>query len=270
VITVPPYRETALRRIADTPTLKMMDLWKMETRRALGQSIEIMVDNRRNGSAFQSFQGQVNTAIPEKYGDELVLKLWLENFPNPNMIILTHEIGHWVLKLQGYQNLACKPADQFGRGPLLNDVAVHIPLYALQRSIGLNPQTEIDLRTDHDILLCSEAQGEAVDDKTSALLLADDIQNCSKAKCDQLRTALKQNLPAVLRLIEEIVSAAGGHDLMNPQQSLAFRYRVVERLELEGNSTQATNSRYASPNGKRSNTSSDTPTPSRRKPCTHS
>lgn len=218
----------------DTPTLKMIDLWRSETRRVVGQSIEIMADNRRNNMAFRSFQGQLNTAIPEKYGGQLVLKLWLEVFPNPDMIILTHEIGHWVLKLQGYQNLACKPRDQSNRGTLLNDVASHVPLFVLQRSIGHDPQAEIDSRTSHNIRLFSEAKAEAIDEKTSALIFVDDILNCSEAKRERLRSLLRKNLPAVSRLVEEIVTAANGYDLLNPQQSLSFRHRLVEMLGLEG------------------------------------
>jgi hypothetical protein len=210
----------------------MMDFWRSETKRVVGESIEIMADNRRNSNAFQSFEGQLNTAIPEKYRGQLVLKLWLEVFPDPDMRIITHEIGHWILKLRGYQNLACKP--RHPRGPLLNDIASHVPLYALQRSIGHDPQTEIDSRTDHDIELCSEAKGKAVDEKTSALIFADDILNCSELKREQLRAALRENLPAVLKLVEDIVRTVAGYDLTDNKQNLSFRYRLVKVLELDG------------------------------------
>jgi hypothetical protein len=229
---MPPYRDSALRRIADTATIEMMDLWKAETIRVVGQPIEIIADNRRNSVRFRSFEGQLSTAMPEKYGGQLALRLWLEVFPNPDMLIIAHEIGHWVLKLQGFQNLACEPPHP--RGPLLNDVASHVPLYALQRSVGHNPQPEIDLRTDHNIGLCSEGKGKSVDEKTSALLFADDRLNCSATKREQLIAALRENLPEVSKLVEVIVRTAEGYDLLNTQQSLSFRYKLVEVLELEG------------------------------------
>ena len=233
VVLVPPYRESALRRIADTPTLKMMELWKSETRQVVGQSIEIMAGNRRNNKVFQSIQGQLNTAVPEKYRGQLVLILWLDVFPNPNMIILTHEIGHWVLKLQGYRNLFCNPRDVM-REMLVNDVAMHVPLYNLQRSIGHEPQDEIDSRTENDIHLIEKANSETTDSAAAALLFTDDILNCSEMRRRQMKSSLKNFLPDVLGLVDEVTTEAHNYDVLNPLQNVAFKKSLVKKLGLGG------------------------------------
>ena len=227
------WRESALRRIADEPTIRMIELWRSVTKTAIGQSIEIVADNRLNNSALRSMSGKINTALPEKYRGQVVLELWLDIFPKPNVLILTHEIGHWVLKLQGYRNLFCSPRDAMTE-MRVNDVAMHVPLYDLQRSIGHNPQDEIDSRTENDIHLIEKANSETTDSAAAALLFTDDILNCSEMKRKQMKSSLKNYLPDVLELVDGITAEASNYDLLNPPQNVAFKKSLVKKLGLGG------------------------------------
>jgi hypothetical protein len=149
--------------------------------------------------------------------------------------MLTHEIGHCLLKLRGFHGLVCDLEDEQILAGLLNDVGTHVELYALQRSIGHEPQSEIDSRIDYNIKSCSKAKPGTIHETQTTLLLADDILNCSKAKGELLKSTLRKNLPKVLGLVETIVSESSKYDLHNPEQNVSFRQSLVSRLSLRGN-----------------------------------
>lgn len=226
-----PYRESELRKLADPPTNSMIDLWCSLSEKVLGRPIEVVVDNRRNNPKLRPSQHEINTAFPAGYKGKVVLSVWLDAFPNLSFLMVTHEIGHWILYLQGFRGMLCHPRD-FDREGLLNSLASHPPLYNLQRSIGHDPQDDVDSRCDHDIKLSS--QPGAIDDVASALYLADDLLNCSFKKRSQLRWTLRRNQPGTLRLVERIVAIASDHDLLDHEQNVGFRRTIVKEMKLKG------------------------------------
>ena len=233
-----PYQESELRRLADVPTIRMIDLWHSLCNKLLGRSIEVVVDNRRNNPELRSSPHEVNMARPAGYKGKVVLSVWLESFPNLKLLVVAHEIGHWVLYLQGFRAIFCDPRNLALEG-LLNSLASHVPLYALQRSVGHDPQVEIDSRCDHDIRLFSGPN--TVDELSSALCLADDLLNCSFKKRPQLKWILRKNYPETLELVERIVAIASDHNLLNPEQNIAFRRRLIKEMKLEGAWTESDN-----------------------------
>lgn len=73
-----------------------------------------------------------------------------------------------------------------------------------------------------------------IDDASSALYLADDFLNCSYKKRGQMKQALRKKHPNTMRYVERIVRIASQHDLLNPEQSIAFRRRLIKELKLRG------------------------------------
>lgn len=173
------FPERALRKVADSPTLKMIDFWHSLCREKVGSILEVVFVDRREYPyhGIDKYIGELNTAIPQQYGGRLLLVMLLENIKKLNMIVVTHELGHWILRLQGLIELENKH-DKYN---YLCSLCSHPALYELQRSFGHEPQKEIDRRVNHDIALLRGAI-EPNDEKLrleKALYYTDDLINCS-------------------------------------------------------------------------------------------
>jgi len=229
------YREIRLRKTADLPTVKMLDLWSSLCKKIVGVPIEVMYGNSEENPQFRSPSAEINTAIPMTVEGKPVLCLWLNRvtLDRSNFVIVSHEIGHWVLKLQGFRGLICEPKKHCDDEILLNSLVHHPPLYALQRSLGHEPQIEIDSHANHDIGLLQETEVlSAV--KTRALYLADDLWNSSREVQARLRTSMIQRHRETLKLAEQITQSAHEYDLLDHREGLEFAKKIVKRLALDG------------------------------------
>jgi hypothetical protein len=198
--------------------------------------IEIMIGNRRENPQLSSFAGELYTAFPTVVEKKVVLSVWLDYLTNVNSMLVTHEIGHWVLKLQGFHGMIYQPKKHCDMEILLNSLVQHPPLYALQRSLGHEPQIEIDLRANHNIKISSysrETGGRQLW-VNNALLLADDLINCSDEERKKLMEAVSEKHPNTRRLIEKVLDAVPYYDLLNAEQNLRFTKRIIKNLELKG------------------------------------
>lgn len=225
------YRETALRGKADEPTIAMLDLWRSLTEEKVGVLIEVMVGNRREHQQLGSFRGELNTAYPHVVEGKVVLALWLDSFSSVNPIVVTHEIGHWILKLQGFRAFMYQPQPHGNIEILLNSFAHHPPLYALQRSLGHEPQFEIDSRALHDIEIFS-SKSETRDRKSwlaNALLLADDLTNCSDTNQKRLKRVVKKKHPNTAKLLNRILALVPHY---NPLSRRPIQRRIIQELKL--------------------------------------
>lgn len=228
------YRETALRKQADKPTLAMLDLWQSLSKQKFGVPIEVMIGNRREHSQLSAFSGELYTAFPTTVEGRVALSLWLDSLTNVNSILITHEIGHWVLKLQGFRGMLYRLNKHCNEEILLNSMAHHPPLYALQRSLGHEPQMEIDSRADHDLKRFS-METETRQRKIwvrNALLLADDLMNCSEEKHKQLERVLRDKHFNTARYLKKILDIASNYNLLNPKQNLKFSEKLIRKLKL--------------------------------------
>lgn len=230
------YRETAIRKQGDKPTIAMLDLWQSLSVQTIGVPIEVMVGNRKEQTLhpqLRSYPGKINTELPEIFKGKVRLIVWLESLSDIKYIIITHEIGHWILKLRGFQPFMVRGRENSEIEIFLNSMAEHPPLYALQRSIGHEPQAEIDSRCLHNIKLFSkvkEAQQREVRIR-NALMLADDIFN-SEENRQLLINVLTQRHPNTLNLLRKLIELESSYDLLVPDQNLNFREQVIEVLEL--------------------------------------
>lgn len=225
------YRETAIRRHEDTATIAMLDLWRSLSEEKLGVPIEVMVGNRREHQQLGSFRGELNTAYPHVVEGKVVLTLWLDSFSNVNPIVITHEIGHWVLKLQGVRGFIYQPQPHSNVEILLNSFAHHPLLYALQRSLGHEPQPEIDSRALNDITVFSEKK-ETRDTQSwiaNAFLFADDLTNCSDTYRRRLKAVMKKKHPHTAKLLNRILELVPQYNPIHPDNNLRFYRRPIQR-----------------------------------------
>jgi hypothetical protein len=227
------YRESAIREKADSPTIAMLDLWHSLCQEKLGTTIEVMASNRKERQQFRSFRGEFNAAYPQIVDGKVVLVLLLDSPKNVQTIIITHEIGHWVLKLQGIYGYQYKPRPHGNIEILLNSFAHHPYLFALQRSIGHEPQNEIDSRAEHDVHLFSnerEPRGRDVWIQ-NALLLADDILNCSESYKKRLQSIVKKKHHNTAKILHKILEIAPHYSPPSPGGDYrSFRMPIQKKL----------------------------------------
>lgn len=226
------YRETALRKQADPPTLAMLDLWQSLCQQKIGLPVEVMVGDRKEHRQLSSFEGELYAVMPHVIQGKVALVLWLDSLSNVKPLLVTHEIGHWVLKLQGFSTSLYRPNRHTDVEIMLNSMAHHPPLYALQKSLGHEPQVEVYSRCVHDIRLFSK--GKEANEKslwvTNALMLADDIFNCSDENRLPLENVLSKDHRNTWNLAKKIVKLASGYNLLLPDQNSAFRQAIIQDL----------------------------------------
>ncbi len=226
------YKEIAIRKQADEPTLAMLDLWQTLSKQKTGIPIEVMVANRKEHKQLGSFAGELYTAYPHVIDGNPVLVLWIDVLSNVNPILITHEVGHWVLNLQGFCALNYRPNKNSNIEILLNSMAGHVPLYSLQRSLGHKPETEIDSRALHNIKLFAKEVKSEKNITANALMLADDVMNCSSGNRTSLLNVINRNYPKTSKLIKKILALASSFDLFSADHNLSFRKKVIEQLDL--------------------------------------
>jgi len=228
------FRESAIRDKADQPMLKMLDLWHELVSKKIGTPIEVGVACRKDFPQFKNFPGEINTALPMKVQDKPFLVLIFEDTLNVKEILLTHELGHCVLKLQGFSPFVCIPKRHSYTEIMLNSLAHHPPLYALQRSLGHEPQKEIDTRAKHYLKLYSK-ESEKPGKKVwiqSALRVTDDLLHCSDELKEEMLETLQAKHPHTTRLVNKVLEAYSHYDLLDQSGNEKFFRRVIQKLQL--------------------------------------
>ena len=138
------YPESDLRNEADIPTAIMLDLWHEECCKRLKSDVPVQIADRKENPRFKDFDSPFSTATPQELENKLCLVLWLESIEPLEHLLITHELGHFVLALQGFKFLIDSHSPSGEIGGMLNSFAQHPPLFALQRSLGHEPQKMID------------------------------------------------------------------------------------------------------------------------------
>jgi hypothetical protein len=228
--------ESDLRKQADLPTTRMLNLWQSLCKEKLGTPIEVLVANRREFPYYgiNTHQGEMNTAMPLRLGNRLVFVLILASTKKIDMIIVTHELGHSVIKLQGLKMLMYRNDRSYWD---LGELCSHPALYVLQRSLGHDPQKEIDRKVAHDIASL-RTKIETADEKTNiekSFYYADDLINCSRSYHNRLERILNNKLPRTAEFVKKILEVKSSRDISRIEQVLPFSKEVVQKLGLAGN-----------------------------------
>jgi hypothetical protein len=237
--------EVELRKVADKPTNKMLDLWNQLCMKEIGKSVNVSVFNRRDIPHLSEQEDLINTNYLVYCDGKACLGLFLEDTSNLNFMIVTHELGHWVLKLQGVKGVMNSEV-KFGEGSfvedvenLVNSLCSHPALINLQRSIGHEPQSEIDHRANHDIVLVSKLTetDDALIRAKQALYFADDLINCSENHRKGLQRILSKKLPETVKIVNTILEIIGTRDLSIIANANMLPLEIIKQLNLSGNWT---------------------------------
>ncbi len=229
-----PFPESYIREKADDPTIKILDLWKKTSEDILGRSIDVMIGDRKDNPELKYVPGEINAGYPGVFDGKVVLPIWLEHPKSFDPLIITHEVGHWILLITGFKGLVNKYGKQSGIDINMNSMAQHVPLYKLQRKYGHNPQKIIDSRAKNNLNNIVRGTEFLLGDKWAefALLFADDILNCSDEIKEDIMEILNESYPVTLSFLEKILNIVSNYDLNDPKSNLAFLKSLVNTLYL--------------------------------------
>lgn len=228
------FDEAVLREYGDEPTNRMFDIWHQECLIYIKNDIDVIMADRRQNPQLCNIPGEINSASPAVFDNKLYLVLWFDSVYPLQPLLVTHELGHWILVLRGYKSLV-DPARTYGDIVVnLNSLAQHPPLFTLQRSLGHEPQDMIDLKAKNDIDYLNEQKEHNKQYWISdALLIADDLINCSENYRVRLNNILKKRFPNTNRFVRTIMNTLNIDDLHSAKKNLKFCYKLTKELKLD-------------------------------------
>jgi hypothetical protein len=233
--------EIELREQADKPTNEMLDLWHQLCLKEIGKSVEVLVFNRRDSPDLMNCKGVVNTNCIIPWKGKASLGLFLDNTSCLNYILVTHELGHRILQLQGIKGVrndeeSGKAKYEGGTEMLLNNLCSHPALYRLQRSMGHEPQSEIDRRANHNRVGVSKNAGkdDPLRQVKDALLFADDLINCSEDIRKGLQRIIAKRWSKTGKIVNKILEIKGTKDLSIIENANMLPQEIINRLSLSG------------------------------------
>ncbi len=228
-------RESAILKQADEPTEKMLALWHKLCRDVLNGDLEVGVASRREYKPTKHLEGEINFAIPLSVNGNPMLVLFFDNLKSVEHVLITHELGHEILKLQGFKGIQKSNEPHSNEEILFNSMCQHPALYVLQRSLGHDPQHEIDKKARHDLSLLKPEPFALyrLKPKISAetvLYLADSILNCHPDISEALFAKLDDIRPEAAKCIRDICCIHDSFDPTKLDSYPAFVQAIMQRL----------------------------------------
>ena len=227
------YPESEIRNKADMPTVKMLDLWHEECCKRLESDVPVQIADRKENPRFKDFDSPFSTATPQELENKLCLVLWLESMEPLDYLLITHELGHFVLALRGFKCLVDSYSPSGEIGGMLNSFAQHPPLFALQRTLGHEPQKMIDAKVLYDISIY-EGKNRLPDEYyiRDGLLVADDLNNCSPNEKHRLIEAVSRKYPKIYNVASIALKSLQYYDLNNPKENFKLLRNLRKVLKL--------------------------------------
>jgi hypothetical protein len=227
--------EKFIRKRISPPYEKMLDLWGALCKEEIGQHIEIFLADRHEHPNLKHFKGTINTALPRKIDNKLTLVVYLDSVDPPNWLILTHEVGHWILKLKGFKSVRFENGRHSNLEILFNSFIHHTPLYKIQKELGIDPQEEIDSRAENHIFLLNRDKESVNNDLhlRNALLFADDLISCTPELHEELFSLISQKHPKTFEYVKIILETATFYDLNDPKSHAKFAKMLIKKLNVK-------------------------------------
>ena len=124
------WSEDVIRDGADEPTLACLELWHSLCDKLFQTRIKVWKSPRKEFPPTAAMTGELNTAIPLIHQGKAILLLLIDD-PSSHVedVIITHEIGHWILKLQGFRTFINRRTRHGTMERMLNTYAQQQSLY---------------------------------------------------------------------------------------------------------------------------------------------
>lgn len=213
---------------------EIINYWHSLSQKILDYQIDIILTDRKNvEDIFKNIKGEVNYAMPIEIEGKLHLLVIMNSLDNVSPQIFAHEVMHWILKLEGYPGINNTQNLKNIIAVHINDLCIHRLLWKKIRSYNIEIQNEIDDRGINDLnLMISKNCSDGLE---LALLVADDIQNCSKDLSHSIKKVLKNGYHNAYNSYKDILEVIEMYNLHNPIEVRKCLMKLVDILGLEGN-----------------------------------
>jgi hypothetical protein len=210
------FHEEALVQSGDEPLLKILKLWHDLCKEVVGHDFAVNVGNRREHSQLAGYNGEFNVAIPHIIDGKAKLIIWVDNTKDVKLTILTHEISHWILKLQGFQGIVYQSKPHIDIEVYLNTFLHHPGVYEIQRKYGHDPKDYIKERIEHYIKLFQDGvEGKSKEDRVQrALLIIDDYLHSSEVLRGELDKILREKHKLTKKVLAKIIKVVKKYNLV--------------------------------------------------------
>ncbi|MCP4105305.1 MAG: hypothetical protein GY749_07195 [Desulfobacteraceae bacterium] len=235
--------EEELRKEADEPTLKCLELWKsMCDKLELDSYIEVLIGNRHDHPDYEDWPGHFSTADMKKIDNKNYLILWLDSLPIKDLATVTHEVGHYILTFQGfndkkietneYPSIKKKIPDEYLE-EFFNSLLHHKPLYDLQKNFGHNPdfKKKDSIKKYENEFNNSEEKADIRKILYHSLILSDHFINNSKSDIEKLKDVLTEKHPETLDIILNIERISEEYNLSDPVANNNFSDVILDYIK---------------------------------------
>jgi len=218
----------------EIPTAKMLERWQSLCAEKIGQDVQVMLADRKDNPDIAELPGDLNLAHPYILGDgSIALIVWLNSVAVIDQVVITHEVGHWVLLLQGFCGFNNKNAEvNKMKGSFLNALLQHAPLYEFQKQIGHNPQPVINSYSESYILSFSQYKETAQNVIEHALIAADIMINALEIDRNKLGRVLKKRHRNTNKLVRTIMNLQGNYNTLKPNSNKKWGWEIIKVLGL--------------------------------------
>ncbi len=225
------------------PIAKILDNWRIICIEKIGQDVQVMLADRKDNPDIAELPGNFNMAHPYMLNDGRVgLIVWLNSTMEIDQAVITHEVGHWVLILQGFCGFSNKSAEVHKMiGARLMALLHHAPLYELQKQIGDNPQPVINVLSEEYILYFSQYKETARSVTEHTLIAGDLMINAQEAGRRKLERVLKKKHPNTKRLVQTVVSLRNKYNIFKPEGNRKWGWSLIKELGLGSGWAEVTN-----------------------------
>jgi hypothetical protein len=229
------YSESQLLNGADPATILMADNWHRLCREHLPVDLEVCCGDFRDDARFANSRSLLTSSEIRQVGGDgrHVLVLMLHSVDPVEDVLITHELGHNILRLLNF--CTARPLNRaFGEtAAWLNSLSQHPAIYALQRQHRQDPGRDIDNRARFRTTeLLASIGRHFTPPLVTGLQLADDLMHASAPIADELRRLARTRAPSVLQVAHTVCEVASGYDLTDVVQHEEFLRSAVAALSL--------------------------------------
>lgn len=232
------FYEKSLSDLGDKPLTDILSLWHSLCREKIGADFEVMVGNRKEHHQLSQYNGELNVATPHIIDGQPKLIIWMDDIRNVQSLLLTHEVGHWILKLQGFRGMVYRSNPHSNVEIMLNSLLHHPGVYDIQRQYGQEPEESIVGRLRHSIKLFDEgSESDVKEDRIQrALIVADDYLHCSNAVRAEMDAVLNQKHKLTRKLLKKLLKVFDKYDLLDTSDVEKCGLEVLSVMGLNSNS----------------------------------
>lgn len=226
--------EDSIRKQGDETTIEFLELWKELSISTLNKHLPVCIRDLKDHPHYKHIDTEFHSTNPYPENKPVSLAIWSSHYPNLDDVLITHEIGHGILVLQGFKTILERSLGINING-LIRQLGDHPVIHSIQKQYGHNPQILRDPRARKSINFVRKKPIPWPESETlMAMYLADDVYSCSKTISKRILKLSSRYHPTLHDKIERIIQCMNKHDLMDIEENLQCRFEIISELNISG------------------------------------